>query len=453
MALFAAVALILISGCAQQQGGSNDANAVGAKPTAGKDISQMTDEEIIAKAAADKNTSLCEMVGDMFKKPNCYDAVWKSMDKGIPEKALAARDPSLCKPLSSNTARDACVTTIAVAEFDEKICEKIGDDKAYQEGRPGPEYGKKQITACKNEVFKSSALAKGDASLCKKIETEGMSELYQDSCIRDVARENKDYSACSLLSKKEGILGVDGCYYEAAILALDKAICGKISNKDIKTQCTAVATKDVSLCGSLPKEASSSETFEFTKNDCYAEIAKKYSDEKVCKEISTGSIYEESDQVNCFRTVAIAKGDVSICNNISSQQFREGCVQWYNLEMCNKIESLEGRDDCKESLFGRNQSAEDKEIYSNAMSKEDIAECGKISDAGYRQKCKDQLHFNKAITERDAAECDLMSDSSSGKGSCYLFLVIGVGPHHGDKSLCEKIPDREDAAKKLCMEP
>ncbi|MFH1224528.1 MAG: hypothetical protein V1676_01865 [Candidatus Diapherotrites archaeon] len=458
---FAALAaIILLSGCpqpqelaGQQQGGRGTGSPAGGS-------AQMTDEEkITARAVAAKDTAICNEIAvsapeDAVKKQHCYEAVWEAKDTGIPEKALAARDPAMCEQLSDNSKRDNCVSAIAVAELDEEICERILKDKAYQGEGYMKEMGKSKSDFCKKEVFTARAVAMLDASICEKIEfdKELSESTYRNSCIRDVANAKKDPAICDLLSDDSGYGWAESCYYDVASESGDGSLCKWVSDEDARNHCKALATGDSSYCEALPKE-STIQTMAHSRNTCYNDIAERGNDEGLCRKMDTSTVLGESGQANCFITIAVKEGDVTMCNNISSQQFREGCVQRYNLAMCNKIESAEGRQDCTESLLGRNQSTEDKEIYSNAISKEDMAECGKISDAGYKQKCKDQLHFNKAITERNAAECDLMSDSSSGKGSCYYFLVVGTGPHHGDKSLCGKIPDREDVMKRMCMEP
>lgn len=130
----------------------------------------------------------------------------------------------------------------------------------------------------------------------------------------------------------------------------------------------ALENKSATLCNSI--------LFRKDREYCYKEIAIKMSDEQLCGKIQNSTIMMAA----CYRAVAVAKNNSSICNPLKGDEFS----------------------------------------FCYALAKRSAYYCGKIeSDKNYREVCYSDLAF----LTKDKRICSLISNSDT-KKNCFYNLGI-----------------------------
>lgn len=157
-------------------------------------------------------------------------------------------------------------------------------------------------TGCADDVYLVRAYADTDTSVCEKIQN----ERYRAGCH---AVLEKQESQCAQLDS-------DNRLYCEAALQLDEKKCGRISDGELKDECSgmlllfrAVSQDDINGCAPI--------TSMDIKNRCYGFITR---DKTYC-----------SNKRNCedhaYHELALITADISLCNSIADAQKRENCTR------------------------------------------------------------------------------------------------------------------------------
>lgn len=144
-----------------------------------------------------------------------------------------------------------------------------------------------------------NAIENEDSSVCDDIYL----QEARDVCYWEVAKAIKEPSLC------EKISGEDEKNYCLAVINKDSSVCERISDQDRRNYCTAVITEDLSLC----KRISGGDR----RNHCIASIKK---DAYYCQLMSDKNV-----GYYCYRDVAIARNDSSLCGKIEVEYMRNRC--------------------------------------------------------------------------------------------------------------------------------
>lgn len=153
------------------------------------------------------------------------------------------------------------------------------------------------------------------------------------------------------------------------------------------------------------------------KNECYKSLAISRGDLSICDKIGN------QDTVDwCYRDIATNKSDVAICDKIKSNSLKNHCytdisVSRDDISICDKIIT----DNDKHYL-------QDDKYYCRALVKMDISICENMQ---YKSRCYEDI----AIRKGDTSICNKILYSEF-KDRCYG----NVARVRGDSSICDKIP-------------
>jgi hypothetical protein len=150
------------------------------------------------------------------------------------------------------------------------------------------------------------------------------------------AVSNKDVSVCDripqtvIVSSDPDVVVKDTCIAKVAKATLDQSICGKTSDPDsLETAFCyydiAIATKDVSGCAKISRKTDGyGASIESPRDNCYLTIAVMLGDVSICKNTSVNGAHHlsSSDRSKCYFQVAVAKEDISICDKITPDMIR-----------------------------------------------------------------------------------------------------------------------------------
>jgi len=212
------------------------------------------------------------------------------------------------------------------------------------------------------------------------------------------------------------------------------SVCNKITKKEWKDNCLAVVKKDFTLCTGLlsdkyqdalcyrvvavaKADPSVCEKIEVNKDSCYAEVAKTKPDISLCNKVVA-----KSSKNRCYWNVADAKQDSSFCQNIiDDQDLKNRCLATIGSDslLCDKINNQPERNSCYLNI---------------AIKKNDQSLCEKMDETEIVEEWKqDTQIICMATVSGDKSLCEKINRESE-KEDCYF----GVAVEKKDDSLCEK---------------
>ncbi len=265
------------------------------------------------------------------------------------------------------------------------------------------------------------------------------------------------FSGC--LSLDEIIYKEDISYKLEAVEKENPSLCSGIKNDYIRDRCyseiydrfknRAINTKNLTLCYQIDPDYHG----DGERTMCVLDVGISLNDTSIC-----GLIKDRYSKSKCYKTIAIAKKDIKICeyceDNVESTDFKSDCLFELFKELdlrdpsvCEKIEDKELKNRClaislKNDSYckriGYNvsssyyQDLQDYCLYEFAATYMDKDSCLNITDRIGKPKCL----MNVAIGLRDTKLCDNISDDYYQR-NCYIELakIKGYG-------ICEKIPDK-----------
>ncbi|MFH2027573.1 MAG: hypothetical protein ABIJ08_00400 [Nanoarchaeota archaeon] len=188
-----------------------------------------------------------------------------------------------------------------------------------------------------DNCYFEKAISTADAVLCENIK---MDQL-KGSCISEIGIALNDIRLCeSLDNTTKGY-----CYAKIAINNEDETICESIDSTywiDICYSELGKAKNDAELCLKVDIRYADA---------CFVEVAESTQDEGVCRWIT-----DNDDKYFCYRDLALSKEDVTICNNIADDVWRDGnCIKKYaevadDPEICETIGLVKIKEHCLEKF-------------------------------------------------------------------------------------------------------
>src|SRR3989344_3232575 len=229
---------------------------------------------------------------------------------------------------------------------------------------------------------------------------------------------------------------VDFCYLKNAIIKNDSNLCKRLSwSEDRKNLCAKLAN-GYKKCENLSSDLKSMcysglamakgdikicDLFKskYLKYDCYIKIATENKDIQICMQI-----LDTDTMARCYVAVAESKKDIALCDQLPKSWVadKEDCygsiaVVLQDLDICNKAQKSEKRNRCYSMV---------------AESKEDTNICNLIKGDYVADEDKDQCYLNIAILKKDIGLCDNLGVL---KDQCYSQ----IGPETLGESACMKI--------------
>lgn len=159
---------------------------------------------------------------------------------------------------------------------------------------------------------------------------------------------------CGILPLYTGQLGGSGggpsssfiaqdiCHLVFAYEKNDTVICNKLKTPEFKSECyssLAVKGGNANACDNAPADA---------QDRCYAQIAEKLGDPKVCEKIKIAN-----DRDNCMSNYASRVGDSSLCKKIVNINQRDSCYMntaRNNPALCGEVSNPNMKQDCLRNL-------------------------------------------------------------------------------------------------------
>jgi hypothetical protein len=211
------------------------------------------------------------------------------------------------------------------------------------------------------------------------------------------------------------------CVSVVAESKLNEDICLGIESerRDFCYESVAVAKGDQKPCENVKHESN--------KQECYLKVAKEREDTTVCERISDEQVQKScnnwrnfkeaitndeeekcelvKDDFNldissslCYISIAVAKNEASICNNIKDYSYKNSC--YVKLFKATKDEGL--------CLGINDKSSKNLCLKEAAKEKRDERICEKIEGKGYKDECYTEL----AAVKKDFSICDKRAEST-----------------------------------------
>lgn len=201
------------------------------------------------------------------------------------------------------------------------------------------------------------------------------------------------------------------------------------------------------------------------KNFCYREVAKAKNDSSIC-----GKIDFDFDRDWCYREVATITQDSALCEKIQDNSDKGTCY-FATIANASTCESAgEKRNWCYRTMAVAKKNISICDVISGSYfinncyndvidSSLDVTQCDRLRDnktkdwcyskigmwQGNESLCRDDgCYESVGITKKDASLCDKIQNYTTGRDRCYM----NVAPYTKDYSLCEKISRKLD--KETC---
>lgn len=369
----------------------------------------------------------CMLIKGSFERIECFNNMFeeKEYNSNICERGGYDTNHGLYK-----YEEECCYVGAAIAEQNEELCDKAGDESSL----------------CRALV----AIEKGDLEE-EIVQCEKLISFDKNKCYRYIfEKTDRNEALCEKL-----ISDRDVCYFEVGETRKEEKLCLNINDEILKRNCLISAgSLDESLCEELSNSSKVEEI------NCYYSFAILKKDKQICENIEykldrencrrTLSISSAMDQEDeeaceniddywdknrCYKTIAISKEDEKLCKKAGGEEdscFSEMSFVKMNKKLCDK--TGDDKDDCyslwarmevDEELCEKTGDEKDNCYYWMASIKEDIALCKKTNEL------EDYCYINMAAIIGDETICEELTDS---RGDCYYNVAIAKE----DPMLCEK---------------
>lgn len=169
-------------------------------------------------------------------------------------------------------------------------------------------------------------------------------------------------------------------------------------------------------------------TLDELRGGCVAIIAECKMDERICGRLGEKDV---GAQYTCESWVAKAKKDVSICDDMENPSYKNPCIAGVaaakgDVSLCNRIEKSTDKDDC---------------IVDVAIAKKDASLCKTLtSTLDYWQN---QCLMEVGMAAEDMSVCDMIKPDVRGEEEMKQKCIENVTESKLDLSLCDRISDAE----------
>lgn len=191
------------------------------------------DAGIYEKAVMAKTFGLCEKIGGITTRDECYRAIASEL--------RPLNDYEACEKILSVRGRDVCFYSFAMLDLSHPLCDRISDtcydDKSHIVDDDGC-----LKNGCHDILYIDAASKTGDVSVCDGLVR---SESNRKTCYYHVATATKNAGLCDLTHDEET---VTSCVFDIATSTKNLELCEKIGDVPFRITCTASITGDMKLC-------------------------------------------------------------------------------------------------------------------------------------------------------------------------------------------------------------
>ncbi len=325
--------------------------------------------------------------------------------------------------------------------FERDGCLEKQGDYAFCKGKARDLCQEESLALCckinktypRGECFYLSS-ANPEPSLCCSVGDE-----YKGSCYEEFAIKTNDVKFCNFISKDNP--AYKSCFFELAVKTSDASLCKK--QEKIITGCGGLFAKEGCKSAYLRSDYG---RYSYLEVDyCYKTVAEAKSNLQICDEIFDAGIKNEckisiaaqnldinyclsnSDMLNeCLTRIAASSSSHLVCNLIDDANEAEYCY--------NAVGRLNFTSDCGSIIL---QPYKDLCFKLNAVK---VSDCNKIQNLTIKGECYRQIEMKI----QDEEECIRLSDEES-RNMCFIEVSLSGK----NVSLCSYIINKE--MKDICF--
>lgn len=256
----------------------------------------------------------------------------KSKNQCIIDLAREKADPSICEfytPMTLGTfeihyTKGFCYYHYATAQTDTVICDQLADKIEMAKSADAKQLSKEEtVNICKQTIIDNSAdetvdqqnfdraVDEKDESYCGKI----VDSFNRKLCYARLAEVKNDLTLC------EKTIAPESCKLDVLEITKNIADCTEITDTDLKTMCFAILTPDMDKCEEIGSDPLTTPVTTYNpRKECFLRYAELNEDKMACYKLSLMKDV-------CLYGVAEKKKDRSICEEIASEFWREGCIE------------------------------------------------------------------------------------------------------------------------------
>jgi hypothetical protein len=214
---------------------------------------------------------------------NCFKKVdYPAGDYCIKYVAFEDQNPSICIKIKDGYVKDECYSGFAGLTKDISFCNKIVTPSMKTECSTA-------IGNVGKSGYRITDTGWANPQICDPDQIGKQSQNTKDICYKEFAREYKDVTLCSkIISPHE----IESCYQQTSISASDFKICSMNNDPSVQRLCLdfyAQAKGDINACVSM-KGSAYIEYPNWSKDQCYREVAGKKKDSSICSNIVTATL-------------------------------------------------------------------------------------------------------------------------------------------------------------------
>lgn len=255
----------------------------------------------------------------------------------------------------------------AIENFDTDICNKITDTKKQQE--------------CLDNVYLWLSKEKNEISYCMKIKDSDKITNCKNLMYYDLAIKNNSLAFCNKIKSDNAL--IKNCNTNIIFATLE--------TKDLQWDtkiCDTLTWSDKEYCINRIKKADDLETLR---------DAVEWNDSGDCSSITDVTLKN-----NCLDVINIDKA-----------------INEKNISLCDKIVVIDKKTQCRTSLW----KILWEDFLREAIEKNDLNICNKITDNMLKITCSDNIYMKKAYSEKNIWWCDKLQNESN-KSQCKNDLSL-----------------------------
>lgn len=203
---------------------------------------------------------------------------------------IAGGDPAKCLTISESELISDCIVAFARVANDHSLCQTDPSPRSRAE---------------------CTALILQDASSCDRLQG-----ADREHCVTVMARSLKSPDLCESI---DGAFAHDRCIVQAAGVIGDVSLCERIEDHASSTyalciSAVALERRDAAMCDSISSLS--------VKRECFRDIAEASGDSTICERIENR---ESGAYYGCLLRVGVVLRDPSVCEDLDNRERRSSC--------------------------------------------------------------------------------------------------------------------------------
>jgi hypothetical protein len=276
----------------------------------------------------------------------------------------------------------------------------------------------------RDNCYYSHADATGKDEYCLKIADASKAKKCNDLLLERLCNQSNDYEQAFCLAKKTKMpeyceplnISRQKCYLELAKEFSNESICASIDTLTTRKACEGIISGNYDLCLMLP--------FNSSQDACYQVIAVDKNDDAICDKTVTDTYIN-----SCHEELALMNNKPSLCSHSVSELQKNLCykdvaIKYGQVETCVSIIEDGIRDSCRMEI---------------AKALGEPALCTSVENPYFRNfVCYNQVLASNNQSVLSLQKCDgIPENDMSWRDECYKRMAILTG----NFSICDMIHD------------